>query len=56
MTLIVAGLLSAQARTRAVSLRSERALSRAYPSLELGTVPEEKSEDSMSERLRGPDS
>nr|CAD7409702.1 unnamed protein product [Timema cristinae] len=36
--------LVGSSRTRAVSLRSERAMSRAFPSLELDTVVEERSD------------
>lgn len=34
-------------RNRAVSLRSERAMSRAYPSVELDTVVEERSDPEL---------
>ncbi|PSN35566.1 hypothetical protein C0J52_12491 [Blattella germanica] len=47
-------------RTRAVSLRSERAMSRGFPSLELDTVVEERSdpdpEMTTTEVLMTPDS
>ena len=47
-------------RTRAVSLRSERAMSRGFPSLELDTVMEERSdpdpEMTTTEVLMTPDS
>lgn len=47
-------------RTRAVSLRSERAMSRGFPSLELDTVVEERSdpdpEMTTTEVLITPDS
>jgi hypothetical protein len=47
-------------RTRAVSLRSERAMSRGFPSLELDTVVEERSdpdpEMTTTEVLVTPDS
>lgn len=38
------GLFPGSGRTRAVSLRSERAMSRGFPSLDLDTVVEEKSD------------
>lgn len=46
-------------RTRAVSLRSERAMSRGFPSLELDTVVEERSDpdpEMTTEVLMTPDS
>jgi hypothetical protein len=47
-------------RTRAVSLRSERTMSRGFPSLELDTVVEERSdpdpEMTTTEVLMTPDS
>ena len=51
---------TAAGRNRAVSLRNERAMSRAFPSLELDTVVEERSdpdpESTAVEILTPPDS
>ncbi|XP_024082132.1 uncharacterized protein LOC106667468 [Cimex lectularius] len=44
----LAGPSATSGRPRAVSLRSERALSRGFPSLELDTVVEERSEPDSS--------